>query len=64
MRIFPALKLMVTRIGTLGTILLLSGIIVLPAVVTLPHGGVHLPGVPGGGPAGPVRGQGPARPAP
>jgi len=61
--VLSTLKLMVPRIGTLGTILLPSRIIILSAVLTLLHEAVQLPHVPGVGPAGPPRGGGPAGPA-
>lgn len=64
MRVFSALKLMVTSVGTLGTVFLLERIVILSAILSLSHRGVGPPGIPGGGPAGPVRGQGPAWPAP
>jgi hypothetical protein len=44
--VLPTLKFVVPRIGTLGTILLLSRIIILTAVVTPFHGGVNFPQVP------------------
>ena len=52
--VLSALKLMVPRIGTLGTILLPSRIIILTAVFSPFHEVVQLPHVPGVGPAGPA----------
>ncbi len=51
--VLPALKLMVPRIGTLGTILLLPRIIILTAVFPSSHEVVNLPHVPRAGPARP-----------
>ena len=53
--VFPALKLMVPRICTLGTILLPPRIVILPAVFSLPHEAVGLPHDQRAGPAGPAR---------
>ena len=54
LRVLSALKFMVPRICTLGTVLLVPGIVILTAVFSLLHEVVHFPHVPRVGPAGPA----------
>lgn len=52
LRVLSALKLVVPRICTLGTILLMPGIIILTAVFSLFHEVINFPHVQRAGPAG------------
>ena len=54
LRVLSALKFMVPRICTLGTVLLVPGIVILTAFFSLLHEVVHFPHVPRVGPAGPA----------
>ena len=54
LRVLSALKLVVPRICTLGTVLLVPGIIILTAVFSLLHEVVYFPHVQRVGSAGPA----------
>ena len=54
LRVLSALKFMVPRICTLGTVLLVPGIIILTAVFSLLHEVINFPHVQRAGPTGPA----------